>query len=151
MSIFNPTTWFQKRPKIIAYFIDETGHVFKKKVKYDNNVFYIRYAGNKMMYIVNHERVLYDARSNKGVSYYYLNNPEPIKFQHMRNKELDSVGFKKIIDSKAIIDLFSEEGAKKMMIIIILLVVVIILCILILGFEGGFIHYNAANATAVPG
>jgi hypothetical protein len=142
---YNPVTWFNNRPKLIAYFIDETGHVFRREVKYENNKFDLKYAGEHMTYIVDHERMLYDAKKNQGTSFYYVNNPEPIRFQHMRNKDLDSVGFRKILESKAIIDLFSEEGMNRILILIILTSIVLFLVVVSLAKQFNLI--GAGNGT----
>jgi hypothetical protein len=122
---------FKKRNRLKAIFIDETGHIITYKVKYANNVFTKRIHGEEGSYIVDHNYIVY-GKNNEATSAYYTNNPNPIRLQHQRNENLDSLGFKRIIDSKAVADLFSAEGTNKMMMIIILIGINLLLTIFLL-------------------
>lgn len=111
----------RQRPKIKAFFIDEAGLIIDKKFKYTNNTFSTKAFGEPQAYIVDHNFIVYDKKTKIPVSLYYVNNPSPIRIQHERNKELDGIGFKKILDSKTISELFSEENKNVMLILIILI------------------------------
>lgn len=128
--------FFKKKQKLRAIFFDETGSQFKKDVVYENNKFKIseKLFGKKGVYIVDNNFVLYDRKTRIPISYYYANNPNPIHIKHERNADLDSIGFKKMLDSKVITELFSNDGIKFLTIILIL---VIILLLINLGLAYG--------------
>lgn len=119
--------FFQKKSKIKAIIIDEVGKLHTKKVAYNNNSFTLLVNGEKHAYVVDHNFVTYDIKGNFPTSFYYINNPQPIRMQHERNDELDSISFKKILDSKVITDLFSEEAKNVLMILMILIIVNLVL------------------------
>lgn len=113
--------FFKKKRVLKASFYDEAGRVVVRKVKYQNNTFTQKFNGELQTYIVDDAYINYDAKTNQPMSSYYINNPQPIRFLHERNNEVDSIGFKKIIDSKVIKDLFSDEDSTKMLLLIILI------------------------------
>lgn len=119
--------FFQKKSKITAIIIDEVGKVHTKKVPYANNSFTLLVNSQKHAYVVDHNFVTYDIKKNGPVSFYYVNNPQPIRMQHERNADMDSIGFKKILDSKVITDLFSEEAKNLLTILMILIIVNLVL------------------------
>lgn len=110
----------KREQKLSVVFIDETGHEHPKKVSYKNNVFHTKINGEEGSYIVDHNYIVHDGK-NRPKSYYYTNNPNPIRIQHARNEVLDSISFKRIIDSKVVTDLFAEEGLGKLFILLILI------------------------------
>lgn len=116
-------SFFKKKSKIKAIVLDEVGKIHIKKVPYSNNTFTLTFNGEKQAYTVDHNFVTYDAKSNMPTSFYHINNPEPIRMKHERNTEMDSISFKKILDSKVITDLFSPEGKNLLTILMILIVV----------------------------
>jgi hypothetical protein len=140
------TGFFKKKYALKAHFLDETGHQNGngKTVKYNNNGFSIKRNGKEEHYLVRHERIIYDQGTGVAHSYYYAGNPEPILFKHTRNKEVDAIGFKQIIDSKAIEDLFKDESANLLMILLIMLVITMIL-VAIIGLKVfGYIKLGAS-------
>jgi hypothetical protein len=124
--------FFKTKQKLKATFFDETGSVFIKEVKYENNKFDVseKLFGKKGTYIVDANFIVYARKTRTPMAYYYTNNPNPIHIQHVRNKDVDSIGFKRILDSKVIVDLFSSDGIK-------FLTVILILCIIILLITAG--------------
>lgn len=113
--------FFMKKSRLKAMFIDEVGLVSEKKVKYTNNTFSVKNFGEAQAYVVDHNFVTYDKKTKMPVSFYYVNNPNPIRIQHERNKEVDGIGFKKILDSKVISDLFSDEAKSIMTMLLVLI------------------------------
>lgn len=114
-------TFFRKKKKLIVFFIDETGRIIKKERRYKNNTFTEKSFGEPMAYIVDHNFVNYERKSSLPVAFYYVNDPRPIRLSHKRNEEVDAIGLQKILDSKAIRDLFANEADKLQLILIILI------------------------------
>lgn len=123
--------FLQKKSRLKAIFIDEAGIVSIKKVKYTNNTFSLKSFGEDQAYVIDHNFVTYDSKTKNPVSFYYVNNPNPIRIQHERNKDVDGIGFKKILDSKTISDLFSDEGKNIMTLLLILLAVNIVITLVV--------------------
>lgn len=121
--------YFKSKEKLRVFFIDEVGKLTIKNVTYVNNNFTISdgLLGKKRAYLVDHNYIIYDKKTGEATSFYYTNNPNPIHIQHERNKDVDSIGFKNILDSKVIEELFSQEGVKMMTILLILVIVIIVL------------------------
>lgn len=119
--------FFKKKPKIKALIVDEVGRVHEKKQKYSNNSFEVMISGKKHAYVVDHNFVTYEHKSNMPMSFYYINNPQPIRMQHERNENMDSISFKKILDSKVITDLFSAEAASILTLLMILIIANLVL------------------------
>lgn len=126
-------SFFKKKRKLHVTFFDEIGNVYNKEIKYENNMFKIKEFGEKVAYIVDHNFVLYDKSNHMARAYYYVNNPQPIRIQHERNQDLDSIGFRKILDSKVIADLFSEEGKNLMFWILIVGIINGVLTMIVLA------------------
>lgn len=127
--------FFKKKSKIRAIIQDEVGKIHTKKCPYSNNSFTVVINAEKHAYVVDHNFVTYDAKNNMPTSFYYINNPQPIRMQHERNEEVDSIGFKKLLDSKVITDLFSEEGKNMLTILMILIIVNLALTGLLAGIQ----------------
>lgn len=123
-----------------------------RSVKYDNNEFTTKFGGKPHSYIVDHNFIVYDAKSKMPTSAYYVNNPNPIRLQHERNEELDSISFKRILDDKTVSDLFSPEGKNMLMILTMMVGACIALIIIVIAIQSGWITLSAAHAatTAVP-
>lgn len=119
--------YFKKKRRLVAVFIDETGRIFEKETPYENNNFTIKIGSNlvgmggtEQTYIVDAECMIYEVKSNLPKLFYYTNNPYPLKLKHTRSKEgVDSIGFKTLLDSKVITDLFSDEASDKLLWILI--------------------------------
>ena len=134
------TTFFRKKSKLRVIFIDEVGNVSNKIVKYANNTFEVKIQGEKQAYLVDHNFIMYDKGDRTATSFYYVNNPQPIHIQHSRNKDgIDSIGFKKILDSKTIQDLFSSEGMNIMKVIMFLAIGILLLQLIGLLVQFGVI------------
>jgi hypothetical protein len=134
--------FFRKKTKLRAVFFDETGSEFTKNVIVENNRFEIseNLFGKKGVYIADHNYIVYERKKRIPKSYYYVNNPNPIHIQHQRNREMDSIGFKRILDSKVIEELFSNSGIKFLTIIL-----VVVCAILVLNFAIGYGAYKAST------
>lgn len=146
MSFLKPVLdLFKTKRRLKAHFLDEAGLFFTREVKYDNNMFSTKFGGKDHAYIVDHNFIFYDAKDRRPSSLYYVNNPNPVRLQHERNLEADSIGFKNIIDSKTVQDLFSPEAANKMMILIIMLGVVILLVIVVIAVQAGWLHLGTST------
>lgn len=119
---------FKKKQRLIAVFFDETGSEFRREVTYENNKFEVseKLFGKKGSFIVDHNFIVYDRKSRTPKSYYYTNNPNPIHIKHERNRDVDSIGFKRLLDSKVIEELFSNDGVKFLTVILILVIVVLL-------------------------
>jgi hypothetical protein len=122
-------SFFKKKQKLTVYMIDEVGELVIDDVTYANNTFEYTYQGKTGVYFVDHNYVQYRKKDKRAWSMYYINNPAPIQIQHKRNAELDSIGAKQIIDSKVVVDLFSDEAKSTLTIIIILICVILLLAI----------------------
>jgi hypothetical protein len=144
--IDNIKDMFKKKQKLVAIFFDETGSTYAREVVYSNNRFEVsdKLFGHKGVYIVDHNFIIYDRRTRKPYCYYYTNNPNPIHIHHERNKDVDSIGFKRILDSKVITELFSTDGLKFLTVI---LIIVIIVGLLSLAIGYGVFKVNEAVST----
>lgn len=136
---------FRKKRKLRAILLDEVGNVLIKNVGYENNTFTIKISGSQQTYIVDMNYVTYDKKTSLPVSFYYVNNPNPIRMRHERNKDVDSIGFKKILDSKTIQDLFSQESANKFNIMLIIVGINILLSIFIILLQTGVIKVHVSG------
>jgi len=123
---------FKKKNSLKAVFHDETGREYSKNVTYTNNKFDTKINGESHTYIVDKNRVYHDLK-NEPLSHYYTNNPDPILLDHTRHAEIDSTSFRNIMESKAITDLFAEEGKKILDILLILVIANIIIGLIGLG------------------
>lgn len=139
------TGFFKKKSRLHCVFIDEIGDVHFVEVKFSNNTFTTKFFGEPQTYIVDHNYILYNRKSKTPIAFYYVNNPNPIGIQHERNRDVDSIGFKKILDSKTIQDLFSEEGQKKINLVLILVIVNIAITIIILLIQFKVIKVGGAT------
>lgn len=137
--------FFKGKRVLRAYFIDETGRIFKKEVHYSNNIFSIKIGDDLQSYIVDHNFMVYDAKDRVGTSVYYVNNPNPVRLQHERNNQVDSISIKKILDSKAIKDLFSEENKELINWILIIVIVNIMLTLVVGAKVFNFIKWSNAG------
>lgn len=137
------TYFFKKKNKMTAVIIDEVGKEYRKKVKYSNNTFMISMNGEKHAYLVDHNHVVYSTKNNEPISYYFINNPQPLKMEHHRNELVDSKGLKNLLDSKVITDLFSEEQKNLMMILLILVVINMLITIVVILIQTDVIHAGA--------
>lgn len=138
--------FFRKKDKLRVIMIDEVGRFTIQQVTYDNNTFSLGgMMGKQSAYIVDHNAIYYDKKSGEGLSAYYRNNPNPIQLTHERNPDVDAVGFKNILDSKVIQDLFSQEGVKMLTVLLI-----IVICIAVFQLMQFYLDYrimHAVNAT----
>lgn len=130
---------FKRKKKLVALFIDETGRWYRKEKRYQNNTFTeSSFSKEPQEYIVDQSATGIEHKSGLPVSLYHVNNPEPIRnpdlLIHRRKQELDAIGFKKILDSKAIQDLFTDDRANILMILLILVGACLIF-ILIIGMK----------------
>lgn len=138
--------FLKKKRKLRAIFIDEVGNVIIKNVKYQNNIFSIKDFGEeKMAYIIDHNFIVYDKKSSLPISFYYKNNPNPIRIQHERNDEVDGIGFQRILDSKTIQDLFTDEGLKKITLLMVLMIISLVLTLIVLLAQFGVIKIAATG------
>lgn len=131
--------FFKKKQVIKARFIDESGRETTKKIKYTNNTFTLSFFGEDQSYMVDHKKVIYDAKDKLPILYYYVNNPNPLTLEHMRNPEVDAVGFKQIIESKVVKDLFSDEQANLLKIIVIVIIIHALISIVTMARVMGWI------------
>ena len=137
---------FRSKRRLRAHFIDEAGLIFTRVLPYDNNTFTTKFAGHEHSYIVDHNYIVYSSKDRMPTSLYYVNNPHPVRLQHERNLETDSVGFKNILDSKTIQDLFSPEAKNVLMILMIMVGVAIVLVLEVLAQTAGWINIGGGGA-----
>lgn len=137
--------FFKKRSKLRAIIHDETANVYQKDVVYSNNVFMISINGEKHAYVVDHNFVSYDQKTKIPISYYYISNPQPIRIQHERNQEVDSIGFRKILESKVITDLFSDEARNTLFLLVVLIIISMLLSAACFAAQMGWIHKPAGG------
>ena len=79
-------------------------------------------------------------------SFYHTNNPQPIPMNHQRNSEgIDAIGFKSVLDSKTIKDLFSGEGVNQLTILLWVAIGMVILQLIGLAHQFGLL--KAVGAT----
>lgn len=128
------TGFFTKKAKLKAIIFDEVGKQHEKKVEYANNYFSTSINGESHAYVVDHNFINYGAKNNEPIAHYYINNPQPIRLQHERNEEMDSIGFKKILESKVITDLFTEQ-AKNLLTLLMILMVITLIGVAIVGMK----------------
>lgn len=128
---------FLKKNRLRVFFFTPTGKILRKIVNPENNRFTAKVEGQKGLYIVDPNCVVYSGTYSVPTSCYYSNNPKPIRIKHERNKEkiqitvngekkeidVDSVGLHTIIQSKAITDLFKNEGAIKLLLILVVVII----------------------------
>lgn len=140
------TDIFFRPKKIRAIFIDETGSLIEQFHKYSNNKFETKFGEHEMAYIIDHNRIVYD-KKKMPTSFYHVGDPSPIDVNHKRDTELDAIGFKKILDSKTIVDLFSNDGNKNLMTLLIILIIGnIILSVVIMMIQFHFIKVPGATS-----
>lgn len=138
--------FFRKKQKLRAYFIDEVGTVTKKVVKYKNNTFEANIQGEKGAYLIDHNNIFYDRKDRMASSFYHTNNPQPLKLNHNRNEEgIDSVGFKSVLDSKTIKDLFSSEGINQLTILLYIAIAIVIMQVISLAHQFGLLKVVGAT------
>ncbi len=135
---------FIKKRKLTAFFIDEVGKVWPKKVSYVNNTFEYKTGGQKGTYIVDHKCILYLGSNNEPCSFYYTNNTQPITMSHERDDTIDAIGFKTILDSKAISELFSSKGLNLMIILMCMIGVNMLFSLFILAIQMKWIKVGGA-------
>lgn len=141
--------FFKSKRRLRAYFIDEAGLLIIREIKYDNNSFTTKFNGNLHAYIIDHNFIFYSAKDKTPCSFYYVNNPHPVHIQHERNIDVDSIGFKQILDSKTITDLFSNEGKNLLLMLTIMVGACIVLGLIMIAIQAGWITLpKVASAAA---
>jgi hypothetical protein len=133
---------FRKKKKLNARFIDEVGHSFDRKVKYVNNTFSISIQGVEQTYIVDMACVIYERKKKLPTSVYYVGNPNPLRFSHLRNKDVDSISFKQILDSKVVTDLFTSGLEAKVQLLIILVAINLAVSVITMMAALGFLKFG---------
>jgi len=104
---------FWKKRKIIVYFMDEAGRVYKTKRKYTENKFVVNVHGRKETYLIDQTRMLMDPKQNVPVIFYYVGYPHAIKFDHKvptDKADAPSSALTEMLDNKSLKDLITKKG-----------------------------------------
>lgn len=130
--------------------IDEVGRRTKHYVTPVNNTFRLKFEDGEQDYIVDHNFLILDQKKKILVGYYHKNNPQPIHMEHKRNPDLDGRGFREIMESKVVKDLFSEEGMNILMWILFILIFVGVLLVWQLAISNHWVK-PAKDAASIIG
>lgn len=141
--------FFYKKNQLQAIFQDETGRILIKRMNYKNNQFTLKRRGqDPELYNVNPDFAKHNIKNGLPVAFYNLHNPDPIKWEFEFNEEWDSRGAEKIIKSKVIFDLFSDQMSFTTTLLLILLIVTLVLVVFLILLNTNVIHLGTpVNAT----
>lgn len=142
MAITIPTPKFLQR-KLIAFFIDETGSVFKAKKAYAQNVFEVTIQGKKHTYIVKPEHVYNMGMKRMPTSFYHVGRSEPLDMRHERPASpVSAHTMNQIMKDDTLSQLFNMHAQKILTMLIILTVINILLGVVTLLVEFGLVKVN---------
>lgn len=127
------TDFFRRKKVIEAEFIDKTGRSLTKKVKYTNDSFTVNYFGKEEEYNIDYNKMIYDMKTNQPKLKYFVGDPIPLTIENSRNPDMNASGYKAILNSKVVEDLFKEKKTDIMLIIAIMVGVSIVLSFVIIG------------------
>lgn len=131
--------FFTLKKKIDVTFFTLSGTAYRAKKIIKNGVFYHSIHGTDHAYVVDFGRVYYNQKDHTPTAYYHEGNPQPLDMSHRRNDEVDSVGFRDILDSKIVQDLFSDEKSSSIFWILIISGIIGVMMLLVFLKQYGII------------
>jgi hypothetical protein len=123
---------FYVKTKLRAVLQDELNNIHILKVLPINGKFTIKFHGIEESYNVDSQLVYNNPRKKWKMSFYNAHDPNPLNYQHYRNRDLDAESFKKVLDDKTITDLFSMDRDKRVKLLMVICAINAVLTLMIL-------------------
>jgi hypothetical protein len=113
-------SFFRRKRLLIVYMITVDGDISICRKNIKENKFEYKNG----FYVVTKERVYYNKKTQKAVSFYFEGNPEPLNLTHTKHIAMSAEALKEVIKSDMIKDSFSTEKNNETIILIIILCII---------------------------